>query len=264
MCILAHPDDESLGMGGLLAKSAAEGVETYVVCATAGQLGWPGDRPGYPGPEELGRIRAAELQAATAVLGVKETTLLGYLDGSLDQADPAQVTADLVHQLWRVRPQVVVTFSPDGGYGHPDHIAISQLALSAIVCAADNDYAACTSGAPHRVAKFYYRVESKEFVAAVTELIGVEFGMEVDGVFRAQVSWPAWSITTRIDAGDYWEQVWQAALCHQTQMVGLFEKLAALSPEAHRRLWGAQTFYRVYSLVNGGRQPETDLFAGIR
>ncbi|HUS13756.1 MAG TPA: PIG-L family deacetylase, partial [Chloroflexia bacterium] len=134
MCMLAHPDDETLGMGGPLARYAAEGVGTYVVTATRGEHGWPDAAQPYPGPVELGRMREAELHDAAAVLGIREVQLLDYEDGQLAMADPAPAVASLVAHVRRVRPQVVTTFAPDGAYGHPDHIAISQLALTATYC----------------------------------------------------------------------------------------------------------------------------------
>ncbi|MFW6079358.1 MAG: hypothetical protein ACODAE_07050, partial [Gemmatimonadota bacterium] len=85
----------------------------------------------------------------------------------------------------------------------------------------------------------------------------------VDGVERHARPWPEWSITTRIDTGDHWETVWRAIQCHETQMA-VYERLGELTPEHHEALWGRQTFYRAYSVVNGGREPETDLFAGLR
>src|SRR5262245_48764454 len=124
MAVLAHPDDESLGFGGTLARYAAEGVETYLVTATRGEHGWFGDPAEYPGPEALGRIREAELQAAANVLKLCEIRFLDYIDGDLDKADPREAVAKIVGHLRRVRPDVVLTFDPNGAYGHPDHIAI--------------------------------------------------------------------------------------------------------------------------------------------
>lgn len=90
MCILAHPDDESLGTGGILAKYSAEGEDIYVVTTTWGEKGWfdPGEE--YPGPEKLGQIWEGELRQATRVPGLKEVQFLDYIDGELDQADPGQ------------------------------------------------------------------------------------------------------------------------------------------------------------------------------
>ncbi|HMQ56288.1 MAG TPA: PIG-L family deacetylase, partial [Anaerolineae bacterium] len=154
MCILAHPDDESLGMGGILAKYAAEGVETYLVTATRGEHGWTGKPADYPGPTQLGQTREGELRRAAKGLGIREVTFLDYIDGSLDEADPTEVTNRLVAHLRRVRPQVVVTFDPNGAYGHPDHIAIAQFNTAAVAAAADPGTG---SGRPHRGAKLYYR-----------------------------------------------------------------------------------------------------------
>ncbi|MGH6636006.1 MAG: PIG-L deacetylase family protein [Gammaproteobacteria bacterium] len=126
MCVLAHPDDESLGTGGTLAKYAAEGIETYLVTATRGERGWTGNEQDNPGLEALGKTREAELLAAARVLGLREVKFLDYVDGDLDQSDSLQIVARIVGHLRRVKPQVVITFGPDGVTGHPDHIAVSQ------------------------------------------------------------------------------------------------------------------------------------------
>ena len=126
MCILAHPDDESLGTGGILARYAAEGVHTSVITATRGQRGWQGDEDYYPGPAALGQTREAELRAAADVLGVQELILLDYMDGDLDQVEWQTAVAQIAHHIRRIQPQVVVTFDPYGAYGHPDHIALAR------------------------------------------------------------------------------------------------------------------------------------------
>ena len=260
LCVLAHPDDESLGTGGILAKYAASGVTTGVLCATRGERGWPGSAADYPGPESLGCLREAELRAATAALDVRDVAFLDYLDGELAQADPAEAIGRIVAHLRRFRPQVVVTFSPDGATGHPDHIAISQLTAAAIVCAADASYGP-PDLAPHRVAKLYYLVYSRALAEAFAAVFGDTF-MTVDGVRRVAPPWPDWAITTRIDATAHWQQVYRAIGCHQTQLPddGLFARVSAAQ---HRLLWGTQEFYRAFSLVNGGRASEDDLFAGL-
>ena len=109
MCILAHPDDESLGNGGILAKYSAEGVKTYLLTATRGESGWFGEPGEYPGPEALGRIREHELRSAASVLGLQDVSFLDYRDGELDQAEPAEVIARIVTCIRLVRPHVVVT-----------------------------------------------------------------------------------------------------------------------------------------------------------
>lgn len=265
MCVLAHPDDESLGMGGTLAKYAAEGVGTYLVTATRGERGWFGDEQDYPGLEMLGRMREGELLAAASELGLREVRFLDYVDGDLDQADPAEAVARIAGHLRRVRPHVVLTFAPDGAYGHPDHIAISQLTTAAVVAAADSSLALPNGAAPlapHRVSKLYYLAWPKDKWAAYQSVFG-DLVMNVEGVQRRAAPWPDWAVTTFIDTAAYWPVVWRAVSRHQTQLAA-YSRLEHLSEEHHKGLWGTQEYYRAYSLVNGGRRQENDLFDGLR
>jgi LmbE family N-acetylglucosaminyl deacetylase len=261
--VMAHPDDESLGVGGTLARYAREGVHTALVTATLGQRGRYRDGEDHPGPEALGRIREAELRAAAAALGVRELHLLGYMDGDLDRADPVEAVGRIAAHLRRARPQVVITFDPFGAYGHPDHIAICQFTTAAVVAAADPAFVPREDGpsSAHQVSKLYYMVSSPASWEAYQEAFK-RLVSRVDGVEREAVAWPEWSITTRIDTAADWPTVWKAVQCHETQIVA-YRKLSELTPEHHRTLWGEQRFYRAMSVVNGGRAPETDLFEGI-
>jgi LmbE family N-acetylglucosaminyl deacetylase len=260
MGVFAHPDDESLGLGGTLARYAADGVATYLVTATAGDRGRYFDNAGRPSDEEVGRVRAGELRAAAAVLGVRDLALLGYRDGELDRTAPAEVVGRIAAELRRHRPQVVVTFGPDGAYGHPDHIAISQFTCAALPVAADAS--AAVAGAPHRVSKLYFMAWPPRiwdlYQSAFKQLVSV-----VDGVERHAQAWAEWQLTTRIDARAHWRTAWRAIRCHETQMA-VYGKLDDLTPAEHEVLWGDQHFYRVLSTVNGGRHVESDLFEGIR
>ncbi len=266
MAVLAHPDDESLGVGGTLAKYASEGVEVFLVTATLGQSGrfrgHQQDDDRHPGPAALAEIREAELRAAAATLGIREVSILNYHDQQLDRADPREAAGAIAGHLRRVRPDVVVTFGPDGAYGHPDHIAISQFAGAAIVAAADPAFACEAGAAPHAVSKFYYMAwpEStwKAYQSAFRKLVS-----RVDGVERQAVPWPDWALTTVIDTRSVWPTVWRAICCHESQVTA-YERLKDLSPEDLEALWGRQSFYRVFSRVNGGRAKETDLLEGIR
>lgn len=266
MAVMAHPDDEALGFGGTLARYAAEGVEVCVVTATCGDAGRyrgypPGDQA-HPGAEALAVIREAELRAAADVLGIGELVLLGYHDQQLDRADPAEVIAALAGQLRRRRPDVVVTFGPDGAYGHPDHVAISQFTAAAIVAAADPARTAGLAGeAPHAVSKFYYLAWPASAWAAYESAFRRLVSM-VDGCQRQAAPWPDWAITSVIDTRTVWETVWRAISCHDSQ-VSAYERLRDLAPAHHEALWGWQSYYRVFSTVNGGRTRETDLFEGI-
>jgi len=261
LAVLAHPDDETLGVGGVFARYAQEGVGTYLVTATRGDRGrFRGERdgPGHPGQEVLARIREGELRAAAAVLGIRGVTLLDYGDGRVDEADPREAIARIAAEIRRVRPQVVITFAPDGAYGHPDHVAVSQLTTAAVVAAAGP----AMEGSPHAVSKLYYIVSSEArwdaYQAAFKKLTSL-----VDGVEREAQPWPAWMITTRIDTRAQWNTVWRAVTCHDSQVAG-YRTLNELAPEHHEALWGQQEFYRAMSVVNGGRRTESDLFEGVR
>ena len=245
-----------------MARYAAEEVETSLVCATRGERGWTGEPAANPGPRALGRLREAELVAAADALGVADLVLLDYVDADLPSAVPLEAVARLVAEVRRVRPDFVVTFGPDGAYGHPDHVAISQLATTAVACAADPAFADGGRTGPHPVTKLYYRI----WPAAEQALYEAVFGrvtIDVDGERRGGVVWPDWAVTTRLDTAAYWPAVRAAVSCHRTQ-VGGSEALAALPPEGHRVLWGTQHFYRAMSTVDGGRRIEDDLFAGLR
>ena len=260
LAVLAHPDDESLGLGGTLARYADEGVETFLVTATRGERGRFFDNQNRPSNEEVGRVRERELRAAARELGIRRVELLGYRDGELDAAPTQEAVGRLVSHLRALRPHVVISFGFDGAYGHPDHIAISQLTTAAIVTAADPTFRPEESA--HRVAKLYHlgwpRRIWELYQRVFKKLVSV-----VDGVERAVNPWPEWTLTTRIDARDYWQTAWRAIQCHATQLA-IYKRLEELTPEQHAILWGDQHFCRVFSNVNGGRHTETDLFEGLR
>jgi LmbE family N-acetylglucosaminyl deacetylase len=245
-----------------LAKYASEGVETYLVTATRGERGRFGNGIEFPGFAEVGRMREAELLAAARLLGVREVRFLGYMDGELDQAQPADIIARIAAELRQIRPQVVVTFGPEGAYGHPDHIAISQFTTAASVCAADPSYSAGPTVLPHRVSKLYYMAWSQTkweaYKAAFRDVRSM-----VDGIERRATPWPSWALTTIVNTHEHWQTVWQAVCCHKTQLA-IYSQLENLAEDHHRAMWGTQEFYRVFSLVNGGRRRETDLFDGLR
>jgi LmbE family N-acetylglucosaminyl deacetylase len=263
MAILAHPDDESLGNGGALARYAAEGVEVTLVTATRGQRGWLGDASENPGLEALGRIRESELRAAGAALGLREVALLDYVDGELDRVNPDAVICELVAQIRRVRPQVVLTFGLDGAYGHPDHMAISQLTTGAIVRAADSRYGhRCSARGPHAVSKLYHMAVSEARAKQYARAFG-ELSMEVDGVTRFPQVTPDWLVGARIEAGAAWQRAWQAVASHRSQLPQ-FEMLAAMSESEKQALWGTNDYARVFSTVPTAAGMERDLFAGLR
>lgn len=263
LCVFAHPDDESMGMGATLAKYSAERVDTHLVCATRGERGWFGPEEQNPGPSALGQLREAELRRAAEALGMKSVRFLDYVDGDLDRADPAEVIAKIAAHIRAIQPQVIVTFPPDGNYGHPDHIAIGQFTHAAVVCAADASYADASNPSPHRVSKLYYMVDSEDFGNFVTSAMG-EITFQVDDQTRGEVAWKNWMVTTRIDMSAHCVTALRAIKCHESQLPSI-APLAELPEEMAAQVLTLQgAFYRVFSLVNGGRKVETDLFEGIR
>ncbi len=261
LCILAHPDDESLGLGGILAKYGDEGIETYLVTATRGERGWFGPPEENPGPEALGKIRERELREAAKALRLRDVQLLDYRDGELHRADQTVLRQQLVGHIRRVRPDVIVTFDQNGIYGHPDHIAVTRAATAATVAAADAAFTDPSGLPPHTTWKLYYFAWTQEVQEAYERAFG-ELAMRIEGVERRAVPWPHWAISTWIDTSACWERVWEAIRCHRSQLPG-YEKLLNLPAEYHQALWGRPTFHRVYSLVPAPDR-EDDLFAGLR
>jgi LmbE family N-acetylglucosaminyl deacetylase len=262
LAVLAHPDDETLGTGSTLAKYASEGVDTYLICATRGERGWAGDEKDNPGFAELGKIREGELKCAAEILGIKQVYFLDFMDGELDGANVREAIEKIASLIRHIQPQVTLSFGPDGAYGHPDHIAISQFARGACLLAADSTYQDRNRLAPHRVSKFYYYVNTKELVEAYTAIFG-NIQMEVDGKARSFIHYEDWAYTTVIDGSFHWNTVLAAVNCHKSQ-VAVYGGLNSLSEEKSVELWGKRTYYRAFSSVNGGRKRETDFFEGIR
>lgn len=260
LAIFPHPDDETLAIGSTLARYAAEGVETYLVCATRGERGWSDSNGANPGLQGVGQLREAELRCAADHIGLQEVHFLDYIDGDLDQANPQEIISRIANHIRWIRPQVVVTFPPDGIYGHPDHIAISQFTSAALISAADAEFE--ESLPAHRVSKFYYVADSVKIVDILNQAFG-GISMEIDGIIRKHIGWQDWQITTHLDNTRFMDKVREAIHCHKSQLAG-FGDMADWPVDRLAQVFGHGTFYRVYSFVNGGRAVETDLFEGLR
>ncbi len=125
LCIVAHPDDESIGFGGALLKAHRDGVETYLLCLTEGQAAR--HRGNAQDSAELGRMRRAELADAAAVLGLTSYEVLDYPDGELLRQDFYALTGEIAARIRSLRPHVVLTFGSDGGGNlHRDHTVVSM------------------------------------------------------------------------------------------------------------------------------------------
>jgi LmbE family N-acetylglucosaminyl deacetylase len=132
--LLAHPDDESFLAAGTIAKCVEAGIRVGLLCATRGERGKTSDLCTV---EELAQVREAELREASRILGIHELELLPYQDQQLVQAPVDEIRRSVVRIIRRMRPQVVLTFDPEGSNQHTDHIAISRFAMDGIAAAAD-------------------------------------------------------------------------------------------------------------------------------
>ncbi len=168
LAVLAHPDDESFGLGGTLALYAQKGYDTYLVCATRGEAGTV-DAEYLNGFNDTAELRTAELDRAAKILGLKEVFFLGYRDsgmpGTAENRHPdaqinhpvEEVAGKIVKYIRELKPDVVITFDPIGGYKHPDHIHVHQATVLAFQKADDASFYPET-GAPFKPPALYYQV----------------------------------------------------------------------------------------------------------
>jgi LmbE family N-acetylglucosaminyl deacetylase len=182
LCITAHPDDEAGAFGGTLLLYAERGVETSVVCMTAGTAAR--NRGTARTDAELAELRRKEFAASCQVLKISHGEVLDYLDGKLDHVDLYQAVGDLVLRIRQIRPHVIVTFGPDGGLtGHIDHAMAGRLATLAFEWAGRPDRYAEQNLTPHRAQKLYYQtadfvLEDRQPIAPPTVTTRIEVGAE--------------------------------------------------------------------------------------
>jgi LmbE family N-acetylglucosaminyl deacetylase len=276
-----HPDDESFGNGGTIARYVSQGVAVHYACATRGECGTvdPALLEGYA---DIGALRTAEQTCAAHALGLAAVHFLGYRDsgmaGTPDNQHPAalvqapleRVTGQLVALIRALRPQVVLTFGPFGGYGHPDHIYIHHATCAAFMAAADSArYPAQIAAGltPWAAGKLYYPTFG---VRAIKIGIGImrlfrrdprRFGQNND-VDLLRVAEETTPITTSVATGAWTDQKVRAALCHRSQLGGM-ELYERLPRAVNRLLLRAEHFTRVVPAWDGRRQRERDLFEGL-
>lgn len=225
--IFAHPDDETFGCGGLLALLHDQGAITSYVVATRGEVGEI-QVEGLATPETLGPVREVELRSAMEILGLTELRLLGYRDSGMAGTSPnddprafvraarEEVVAHLVGQIRALRPSTVITFGPDGIYGHPDHVRISELTVAAIEEAADQGRHPGL-GAPWSVPALFFTALPRERVIAHAQRPSSPFHDMTDEEL-AGFGTPEREITHRYDVSRYMETKKRAIQCHRTQI----------------------------------------------
>lgn len=209
-CLFAHPDDDTYGVGGTLALRAGSDLELTVVLATSGEAGEIAD-PSLATRETLGAVREAEDRAAWEALALRpELRFLRYPDGHVADVPPEDLVGAFVGILLERRPDVVITFGPDGITGHPDHIAVGKAATEAFHVAR-----AQASGG---FARLLYTVLSAERVAALNEALRAR-GMEPLDPLRplAPRGVPAERIGVVVDCSEVLQRKVEALRCHRTQ-----------------------------------------------
>lgn len=263
MAVFAHPDDEAFGTGGTLAKYAAEGHDIFVVTATRGEAGQIAS-PELATPASLPSVREQELCCACQAYGIHPPIFLDYLDGQLTIVNQGQAVGKLVRIIRSLRPQVLITFGPDGIYGHYDHLAVHRWTTAAYDLAADADCFpdrdACET---HQVNKLYYRV-TPEAALAARVAAGQRTAVLMDGVPFPFVGYPMDEIQLIVDVSAYGEAKRQGILCHATQ-VGLENRYSQAPEEVLADPWFCQEAYKLArSTVGWPEGAESDLFAGLR
>ncbi len=270
----AHPDDESISAGGLLAATASSGAPVTVVTATRGEAGEIHNRDDADAVRNrLGEIRAAELAAALEVLGVGEPVFLNYRDsgmmGTSENDDPrafwgadfSEAVGRLVRIIRDRRPDVVTAYDPFGGYGHPDHIQVHRVGTAAYWAAADiGRYPVDSHGEAWMPSKLYWTTWFRDRMVKVRRQMAPDLGAD-GGVEKPSVGSLEQLITTSIDISEWFDAKHRALLCHDTQFCA-DSWLRTLSPEILSRVIGFETLTLAHSVVLcDPRDP--DLFAGI-
>ncbi len=277
LAVLAHPDDETFGMGGTLAKYAHEDVDVFLICATRGEVGEmdPTFLDGFNSPAER---REYELRCAAENLGIKEVIFLNYRDSgmegsdnnkhpdSLYAADLAKVSDEIVQNIRKIQPDVVLTFDSIGGYRHPDHIKVYEATVQAVKLSADLEYVDGKNQNPYQVKKLYFHSIPKNFLrmsVAFLRLIGKDprkFGknQDIDLVSVAEVHFPTHAI---INYGKYSALRNEASACHSSQ--GGSRTSGGLLGWLQRILGSRDRFMRAYPKPLPGEKMEHDLFEGL-
>jgi len=267
MAVHAHPDDEATGTGGLLARCAAEGIQTVLVTCTDGGGGdGPGGvKPGEPGhdPAAVVAMRRTELEASCAILKVSDLELLGYADSGMmgwptndapasfwttPVEDAAARLADLIRQY---QPDVVVTYDENGFYGHPDHIQAHRVTMAAVAM----------TGVP---AKVYWTTTPRSRMAEFGKLmreLGADWDEAATDPPRPEIGLPDDEITTWLDVTEFGSQKFDALAAHASQGENIF--FLRMGKAMFSDVMGMETFVRVLDSTSAPL-PEDDLFAGLR
>jgi len=276
LAVLAHPDDESFGMGGTLARYADEGVDVHIAIATDGVAGSVAG--GYEHTlKELAAVRRRELESAVHILG-GTLHMLGYRDSGYigDPAnqhpeafiniDPQESAGKVVALIREIRPQVVVTHDETGGYYHPDHIQCWKITTAAFEAAGDAIRYSEIGPAPYQPQRLYFTGLSNRMIKFFSFMMRLRGQDPKHAGRNKDIDWTRIGIDphhlhARIDYRRYWDVKRAAAAEHPSQGGGTSR--SRMFPEwVQRRFMATETFIRAYPAVADGFR-EYDLFAGV-
>ncbi len=273
LAVLAHPDDESFGLGGTLALYSSKGYDVYYVCATRGEAGTV-DEEHLKGFKDTAEMRTAELMKAAQALGLKEVFFLGYRDSGMPGTEPnqhpdAQINAPIdevagrvVNYIRDLKPEVVLTFDPIGGYKHPDHIHIHKATVLAFENS-DNASFHPEAGAPFKAKALYYQVFPKGLLKAAVRLMPLfgkdptKFGRNGDINIKelAEVTFP---IHVRLNVQPVSEAKRKASEAHASQ--GGMQMRRGLMGFITRFLGEKEDYMQAYPPVGDSFKRKVDLF----
>jgi mycothiol S-conjugate amidase len=277
--VFAHPDDESFGPGGTLARYAGEGYDVHVIIATDGIAGSVEASTTIQDHETLAQIRSNELANAAVALGVTTIWSLPYRDsgmrGTPDNEHPdalvQQPMEELVNEMLgyirRLQPQVIVTHDPFGGYGHPDHVRVCESVTAAFHLAVHEAGHNGNGAGPRGPQKLYYTAFDKRVLKVAVKLMPL-FGQDPTALGRSKdidlVEISRWEspIHARIHIGDYLPQRIAASRAHASQYSGGPMYIRVLPKFIRRRFMEFDSYTRAVPAPNG--TVEHDLFEGVR
>jgi LmbE family N-acetylglucosaminyl deacetylase len=273
VAVLAHPDDE-FSVSGTLAGYARNGAHTALICVTRGEAGEISD-PTLATAENLGAVREAELRCSCERIGIDELHLLDYCDSGMEgtpendkatafiQAEPDDVRLRLVRLYRSIKPHVVITFEPNGWYGHPDHVATSRHASESYRLAGD-PAAFPEAGPPWQPMRLFHVVFLGSQFKPIADYAR-EHGLDVGDL--GDLNWEepdplADQITHEIDVSAFSSVKLAAAECHRTQFAP-DHILRRVPRDALLASVAVESFIQVDPVPEPAAEPQSDLFAGI-
>jgi N-acetyl-1-D-myo-inositol-2-amino-2-deoxy-alpha-D-glucopyranoside deacetylase len=289
LLVHAHPDDETIGTGVTMAKYVSEGALVTLVTCTLGEEGEvlvPAlEHLAADKDDQLGAHRVEELAAAMRRLGVRDHRFLGgpgrWRDSGMMglptndrpdcfwQADLDEATRELVAIMREVRPQVVITYDENGGYGHPDHIQAHRVAVAAFEASGDAQRWP-QMGEPWAPAKLYYSVLPKSVLQEGIDYFRSQgqasfWGEEVTSADDLPMGTPDELVTTMVDGTAFFEAKMDAMRAHATQ-IAVDGPFFALADGVGMSAWGREYYSLVRGVLgerDGERESESDVFSGI-